>query len=264
MHRLTQISRAGFASAMISLGVMGLMFRDFPAIWGALPGGNPGGATLASIAAILALAIGIGLVIPRMAAAASLTFFIYAALWWVVLQVPPVLQQPGTEGTWLDCGMYAMLVIGAWTLYTVSGDHRFPGDERGRNLARQLFGLALIPVGISHFVYVSLTTPLIPAWIPFHLGWAYFTGACHLAAGLGLLFGVLPRLAAQLEAAMLGIFTVLVWVPAVITAPGTRFNWTELWLSWALTVATAVVALHTSSRHAQGAQPASPRGHGSA
>jgi uncharacterized membrane protein len=45
--------------------------------------------------------------------------------------------------------------------------------------------LALIPLGLSHFVYVKLTAPLVPGWLPYHTGWAYLTGAAHLAAALG-------------------------------------------------------------------------------
>jgi len=187
---------------------------------------------------------GIGLLFQRTSATASLVLFVYIGLWWLLLKVPPVIRAPLTEVTWLDCGMFAMLLTGAWTLFADLGGRPFLGDERGVRLARLVFALGLIPTGISHFIYVNLTVPLVPSWLPYRLGWAYFTGACHLAAGLGILFGVLPRPAAQLEAAMLAIFTILVWIPAVITAPTVRGNWTEIWLSWALTAAAAVVAAH--------------------
>ncbi|HEY4321374.1 MAG TPA: hypothetical protein VGM77_09375 [Gemmatimonadales bacterium] len=52
---------------------------------------------------------------------------------------------------------------------------------------------------------------------------------------------------------MIGIFTVLVWVPALISAPGTHSNWTEFWVSYALTAAAAVVAINLK------ATPTSPR-----
>src|ERR1017187_9089419 len=91
-----------------------------------------------------------------------------------------------TELTWLDCGMFAVLLAGAWTLYAEFGARRLLAGERGTRFARRLFGLALIPTGLSHFAYVSLTVPLIPAWIPFPYAWAYVTGACHIAAGLGV------------------------------------------------------------------------------
>lgn len=236
------LNRASFSAAMIMLGAMGLLFRDFGLIWGTPTGAVPGLTILAQVAGILAILIGIGLRFPQTRAAAAGTLFGYAALWWLLLKVPPIFTDPGAEVSWLDCGMFAMLVIGAWTLYAQSGGKGPLATTKAMELSRHLFGLALIPTGLSHFVYLSLTTPLIPNWIPFHPFWAYFTGACHLAAGLGLLFGVLPWLAARLEALMLGLFTLLVWVPMLVTAPGTPRNWTEFWVSLVLTVATATVA----------------------
>src|SRR5438876_7612925 len=60
-------------------------------------------------------------------------------------------------------------------------------------------------------------SPLFPYTTLFRspLGWTYLTGAGSLAAAAGMLFGVYPRLAANLEAAMLWIITLLVWVPRV-------------------------------------------------
>jgi uncharacterized membrane protein len=251
VQRFAQVTRAGFASGMITLGVMGLVLRDFTAVWGPLPGWFPWPTALACACAAVALAAGIALLVRRTAAAASLALFWYVALWWLLLKVPGVVSAPLTEGSWLEVGMYGMLLSGAWTLFADLGGRPFAGGERGVKLARLFFGLALIPVGLSHFVYVNLTVPLVPSWLPFRLGWAYFTGACHIAAGLGVLFGVLPWLAAQLEATMLAIFTILVWVPRVIAAPGTRGNWTELWVSWAITAAATVVAAHVPPRNPQ-------------
>ncbi len=253
MPRFAQVSRAGFASGMITLGVIGFVFRDFTLVWGPLPDWVGWRTALACIWAVVPLAAGIGLLFRRTAAAASLVLVAYVALWWVLFKVTAVFADPLTEVSWLDCGMYGMLLAGALTIFADLGRWPLLGGEQGMRLARLLFGLGLIPTGLSHFVYVNLTIPLVPSWLPFRLGWAYFTGACHLAAGLGILFGVLPRLAAQLEAAMLGIFTILVWVPAVVAAPGTRGNWTETWVSWALTAAAAVVAAHIPPRSRQAA-----------
>ncbi len=252
MQRFAQVARAAFAAGMIALGVIGFVYHDL-AVWGRVPGWVPWHTALACVAAAVALAAGLALLFRRTAPAASLVLLVYVGLWWLLLKVPPVFEAPRTELTWLVCGMYGMLLAGAWTLYADLGGRRFPGGERGTRLARLLFGLGLIPTGLSHFVYLNLTVPLVPSWLPFHLEWAYFTGACHLAAGLGVLFGVLPALAAGLESAMLGIFTVLVWVPRVIAVPARHTNWTELLVSWALTAAAAVVAAHVHPRSGRSA-----------
>jgi hypothetical protein len=56
------------------------------------------------------------------------------------------------------------------------------------------------------------------------------------------LFSVLPRWAAAGEAAMFSLFTVLIWVPAVITRPELPSNWVEVLYTFALAGACWVVA----------------------
>ena len=105
----------------------------------------------------------------------------------------------------------------------------------------------MIPVGVSHFVYVKETINLIPGWIPFRMFWAYLTGVGHVAAGLGVLFSVVPRIAAAAEAGMLSVITILVWAPAILAAPSTRMPWTAFFISWAITAAVWVVAQNIAS-----------------
>src|SRR5262249_9773045 len=78
---------------------------------------------------------------------------------------------------------------------------------------RYIFGIALLPIGLSHFFYAKPTAEMVPAWLPLRPEWVYLTGSAHLAAGLAVLFRVYTRLAATLEALMITLFTFLVWVP---------------------------------------------------
>jgi hypothetical protein len=67
-------------------------------------------------------------------------------------------------------------------------------------------------------------------------------GAAHIAAGFAVLLSIWPRLAAMLEAAMLSAFTILVWIPAVVTTTATRASWSESAISWAMSAGAWVVA----------------------
>src|SRR5256885_14272670 len=71
---------------------------------------------------------------------------------------------------------------------------------------------------------------------------------CHIAAGLGVLFSVLPRAAAFAESAMIGVFTILVWGPAIAAAPKARLPWTAFFISWAIASSAWVVAQNISTK----------------
>ena len=53
---------------------------------------------------------------------------------------------------------------------------------------------------------------------------------------------MLAPLAARLSAAQMGLFTLLVWVPAVAGGSKDPFTWSETVISWVLTVAGWLVA----------------------
>ena len=111
----------------------------------------------------------------------------------------------------------------------------------GVRAARYLFAVSIVPIGLSHIVYADATVGYVPHWLPAPRVWAYLTGAGQIASGLGVLFGVLPRIAAWAEAGQITVYTLLVWLPALLTLRR-ALNRTAFFISWIFGAAAWVVA----------------------
>jgi uncharacterized membrane protein len=242
-----------FALGLAGLGVLSLFSGDFAYVWQPVPTWVPAREILAHLSGALLLAGGISLLVKRTASLASFTMTAFLLGWVLVLQIPRVVHTPGNEGMWLGLAECTFLMTGGWTLFALLANPQartrmsFVTSPRGTRLARILFGLACLPLGLSHFIYSDATAGMIPAWIPAHLGFAYLTGAGHIATGLAVLFGVLPRLAATCEAAMITLFVILIHIPGAAAEPSSRFAWTMVFVATAL--AGAIWNIATSLRN---------------
>ena len=247
MTRSQQPALTLFAVGMIGLGILALVYGDFALVWQPVPPWIPGRTVLAYASGLIMLLGGVGLLCRATAAWSVRILFPYLIVW-LLLKVPALVVAPQIEAVWLGFGELAVLMAGGWVLFATLAGLRegsplsFATGEKGIRVARVLFAVSLIPIGLSHLMYVKETADLVPAWLPYRIGWAYLTGAGHIASGLGVLFSILPRLAARAEAGMISIFTLLVWAPAILAAPKTRLPWTAFFISWAIASAAWVIA----------------------
>jgi uncharacterized membrane protein len=259
--RITGFGRLLMGIAVAGLAILSLVYGNFAPILEPFPVVLPWREVWAYGLGAILLAACAGLFFARTALASALIIGLYE-LAWVVARVRPVLLKPLSVGSWYGLGEALGPLVGAWILYALlRRQYGTPATtlmtgDRALHVARILFGAACVVYGAAHFAYAAYTAAMVPAWLPGRMGLTYLTGACHAAAGFGLLFGILPCLAATLEAIMIGLFGVLVWLPSFFAhpapewAPTWQIRWSETFLTLLLAASAWIFA--TSLRNAPG------------
>jgi uncharacterized membrane protein len=244
--RIASVGQVLFAVTMTALGIMGLTKGDFTVMWQPVPKGLPGRETLVYLCALISLASGVGLLWQRTVAIAARVLLLWFVLWLLFLRLPAFSHGFTVDVYWAACQTAVMLAT-SWVLYTwfaTDWDKQglgFVTGENGLRIARVLYGLALIPFGLAHFTYLKQTTVLVPGWLPWHVAWAYFTGATFIAAGVAVIVGICARLAAALSTLQMGLFLLLIWIPKAMAGSLTPFQRGEAVVTWALMSAAWVM-----------------------
>jgi len=256
--RITGLGHGLFAVAAACLAILSLTYSDFAPMWHLIPAGVPGREIWVRGSAVVLLIASAGLCLARAALPGALTIGTYYALW-AVASAPAILAQPLSAVSWYGDCEAASSLAGAWILYDIL-QWRLRGADMplaaggAVRAAQVLFGLTCGYYGWSHFAFADYTASMVPTWLPEKLGFARLTGLGHIGAGIGIVFGILPRLAATLEAIMMSLFGLLVWVPSLFAEPrpqwaGTPENqWSELVVSILLAACAWVVANSLSNR----------------
>ena len=249
--RIASIGHGVFAASLVGLGIAVLIQGSSAPAWLGIPMYLPARELLAVVSAVITLACGIGLLWRRAAVMAARVLLVYFVLSLLLFSLPRALPAPAQLGAWYPCAETMVMLAAAWVLYVwfaTDWDRRrlgFAAGPPGLRMARVLYGLALVFFGTSHFVYVNLTTPLVPGWLPAHLFWAYFFGCTYIAAGAALIIGVFARLAAALVTLQMGMFALLVWVPMLAAGQMqsvTGSSWREFVVTWTLAACGWVLA----------------------
>jgi uncharacterized membrane protein len=251
--RTAAVGQGLFAIASGALAVWSLAYGDLP--WGAqsILAQIPSRETWIRAAALIVLAASAGVCFPRTAVPSVLTIGVCLAIE-AVISLPPILSEPLSIGAWYPCCEALSALVAAPVLFDLMrrksrGVGAPAASEGAVRVAQVLFGATCVFYGVSHFVYADYTASMVPAWLPWRLAFAYITGLGHIAGGIGIILGVLPRLAAGLEALMMSLFGLLVWVPSFFATPRPQWatppehQWLELTVNLVLAASAWLVAI---------------------
>ena len=115
-----------------------------------------------------------------------------------------------------------VLAIGLVTIFLRGEWQRARGFDKLILLGPLFYAAPLAAFGTEHFTLTAAIAPGVPAWIPWHLFWTYFVGACFVAAGFSLVTRIQGRLAASLVALTFFLFVLLMDVPGWLQNPRDR------------------------------------------
>lgn len=260
-----QPALALFAVGLIGMGALALVYGDFAMVWQPVAPWFPARTALAYTSGVLMVLCGAALFF-RATTAWALRILLPYLVVWQMLKFPALVVAPKIEGVYLGFGELAVLLAGGWTLFARLGNVSetrlaWAGGEQAVRVARYYLALWIIPIGISHMLYLKPTMDLIPPFLPGKIFWAYLTGIGQIASGLGLLFGIFPRIAAWAEAMQISLYALLIWLPAILLGnrnlgpsfahADQRLSFTAFLISWIIAAGAWAVAQNTPSRRSR-------------
>jgi len=240
----SSLGRYIYALANIALGIFTFIWRDINSL-----NLTHGRHAIVFLIATLQVLSGLAILWPGRSETSATR---YGALTLIIIYIaiglttiPFILKNPRVYANWGEFFYQLALAVGALILFAQAANK--PTLARIGVIA---FALCNISFALEQYEFLAGTASLVPHWIPLSgIFWAWATTVFFVLAAIGLLTGILARLAAQLDTVMLILFALLSLLPVVIANPHSFFRSTEL-IETFLTAASAwVVADYLHPRH---------------
>lgn len=245
MNALRKLGPALFAISMIFFGIQYVRAGSYVGGLPPVPPWAPGGTVGADLTGVLLMAGGASILIGKRARAGAALiawFFLLCVVdmlltHWHGVLYDGVDRTRALEPLALSGAAFALISILPSRMGLLM---RSPSWQT--KLGCWLFALTLIVFGYQHYLYTTFIATLVPAWIPFHSFWVYFTGVGFVVTGLAIL---VERFGARLASTWLGImfllWFVLLHIPRAV-ARNTRDEWNSAFVALAMAGASFIVA----------------------
>lgn len=251
MNKLAMPGRMLFAIPILVFGIQYFVYGRFQGGLPPVPPWAPGGAVLAYLTGAILVAAGISLATNIQARFSATLLGIFFFLCFVALhtmRLSSVIHNGNDRTRAVEA---LALGAAAWILAGIlpAGVRVSEGWETLTGyLAKAglyLFAICLVIFGAQHFMYAQFIATLIPAWIPGHLFWVYFTGIGFIAAALAIVTGILAGLGATLLGVMFLLWVLVLHTPRVFAAPRNGDELTSLFVAMAMCGSCFIVAAST-------------------
>lgn len=240
MKRGFSPSNSNVGVYILGLGTAAAGILDF--IWGEFEPAHqpiqawgdhiPGQRVFAYITASWLVAAGMAFLWRRTArggaVAVGAVYFMFAVFWLPRLYTAPLVLgfRPdvyfGVSGAM--CSQVIVVAAAAIVYATMKSNSSSIG--RTAMIARWVFGICSIIIGLAHLTAPHALAYMVPKWIPPGQSfWVILTGICFVLAGLAILSGITDVLAARLLALMLLVFSAIALVPLIVAFPHRHTAW---------------------------------------
>jgi uncharacterized membrane protein YphA (DoxX/SURF4 family) len=166
-----------------------------------------------------------------------------------LLAIPLIIQGPRVYNNYGNFFEQFSYVAGALILYACASPIAAPRNTKLAQIGYYFFGLCLVSFTLEQLFYLPATAGFVPKWLPpGQMFWAIATSVAFALAAIALLTGFKALLASRLTVAMLLVFLLLVWLPALFADPHNFGNWSEAIETLAIAGSSWLVADYLARR----------------
>jgi uncharacterized membrane protein len=251
MTPLRDFGRLLFAVGIAVFGIQYLLYGRFVGGLAPVPPWTPGGAIGSYLVGISLIIIAIAIAIQRRARFFALllgSFFLCCVLFLHLLHFSAVV----TQGVDRTRALEPLAFAGA--AFVLAGIFPRPATSSAWSSAaeffirigRFIFTFTMVIFGVQHFQYAPFIAALIPAWIPGHLFWVYFTGIGFIAAAVAISIKILGRTAAIFLGLMFLLWFLVLHMPRVFADLRNGDEWSSAFVPLCLAGACFFIATTVS------------------
>jgi uncharacterized membrane protein len=237
-----------FAISIAAFGVQYLLYGHYLGGLPPVPPWAPGGAIGAYLVGVFLIAAAVGIAAQwnaRLFAALLGTLFLLCVVFLHLQHFSDVIHK-GTDRTRalepLALAAAAFVLAGIYSVDPAKAAAWHTAIKYTAKSARFVFVFTMLIFGWQHFEYAAYLATLVPAWLPAHLAWIYFTGAGFIVAGASIATKILGRLAATALGLMFFLWVLVLHAPRVYASLHNADEWSSLFVALAMAGASFLLA----------------------